>query len=170
MITVIIHCKEDIAPLADTLAMLVSGAVHGLVSEVILWSEHNSIVLKTIADDTGCNYFANSCFVDAVKQAKNKWILFLGPGARLLDQWREIISRYIATEVKPVSFQSVMPRRVFSFATLFRQRSREDTGLLILKEQIIALNITNNEQRQKSRKLKPVILPVQIITPEQIKL
>lgn len=165
MITVIIHCNNDIDPLADTLAMLVSGAVYGLVAQVIMWSENDSNVLKTIADDTGCKYLANSCFSEAVKHAKNKWILFLAPGTRLLDQWREIISRYIATEVKPASFKPVVHRRLFPFPSFFRQSSSEETGLLILKEQIIALNRMNNEKGLTLRQVKPVILPVQIITP-----
>ena len=60
MVSVIIHANEDIDPLADTLAMLVSGSVFGLVSEVILWSENHSNVLQTVANDTGCRYLPNS--------------------------------------------------------------------------------------------------------------
>lgn len=164
MISVIIHCNEDIDPLADSLAMLVSGAVFGLVSEVILWSEDHSNVLKTIADDTGCRYLPHSHLGAAITSAKGNWLLFLKPGSRLLDHWREILSRYIEIETKPASFKPIADRKFWPPSTFFHRRNFLDSGLLIMKDQLDKKELNNDKDLVNLSAIRPVILPIQIIT------
>lgn len=164
MISVIIHCNEDITPLADTLAMLVGGSVFGVVNEVILWSDNHSNVLKTIADDTGCHYLPHSYLGAAIASAKSNWLLLLKPGSRLLDQWREILSRYVKIETKPASFRPVRDKRFWPPLTFFSKHNFVDNGLLIRKDQINKTDLKNDKDLAKLRNIRPVILPIQIIT------
>ena len=164
MISVIIHCNEDIDPLADTLAMLVSGAVFGLINEVILWSDDHSNVLKTIADDTGCHYLPHSHLGAAIASAKSNWLLFLSPGSRLLDQWREILSRYVKIETKPASFRPVRDKKFWPPSAFFSRHHFADNGLLIRTQQINKTDLRNEKDLVNLRNIRPVILPIQIIT------
>ena len=169
MVSVIIHANEDIDPLADTLAMLVSGSVFGLVSEVILWSENHSNVLQTIADDTGCHYLPKSTLGEAIMAAKSTWLLFLVPGTRLLDQWREILSRYVEKETNPAHFRSVDLSKMSLLPKFFRKSRLTECGLLVLKEKLI--DNANNEAALKKaiNSLRPVVLPIQILLPAKQK-
>ncbi len=167
MVSVIIHANEDIDPLADTLAMLVSGSVFGLVSEVILWSENHSNVLKTVADDTGCRYLSRSDLGTAITSAKSKWLLFLVPGARLLDQWREILSRYIEKETNPAHFRSINLSKPSLLPKFFRKSRSINDGLLVLKETLVD-NVNNEAALKKAiNNLRPVVLPIQIFLPRK---
>lgn len=169
MVSVIIHANEDIDPLADTLAMLVSGSVFGLVGEVILWSENHSNVLQTVANDTGCRYLPKNTLGEAIMSAKSKWLLFLTPGARLLDQWREILSRYVEKETNPASFRSVDLSKTSLLPKFFKKTRLMECGLVVLKEKLID-NVDNEAALKKAiNSLRPVVLPIQIWLPAKQK-
>ncbi|MBH9987948.1 hypothetical protein H3S84_06670 [Bartonella sp. W8098] len=169
MVSVIIHANEDIDPLADTLAMLVSVSVFGLVSEVILWSENHSNVLQTVANDTGCRYLPKSTLGEVIMSAKSKWLLFLTPGARLLDQWREILSRYVEKETNPASFRSVDLSKTSLLPKFFKKTRLMECGLVVLKEKLID-NADNEAALKKAiNSLRPVVLPIQIFVPTKQK-
>ena len=167
MVSVIIHANEDIDPLADTLAMLVSGSVFGLVSEVILWSENHSNVLKTIADDTGCRYLSRSDLGTAIMAAKSTWLLFLVPGTRLLDQWREILSRYIEKETRPAQFRLIGTKKFTKLRRFLGINRQLEGGLLITKNQISSIYDNQTPLHKYLRRLNPVILPIQILDSSQ---
>ena len=167
MVSVIIHANEDIDPLADTLAMLVSGSVFGLVSEVILWSENHSNVLQTVANDTGCRYLPKSTLGEAIMAAKSTWLLFLAPGARLLDQWREILSRYVEKETRPAQFRVIGTKKFTKLRQFLGFNRQLEGGLLITKNQISSIYDNQKPLHKYLRKLNPVILPIQILDSSQ---
>ncbi|MHC5306614.1 hypothetical protein [Bartonella sp. LJL80] len=164
MISVLIHCDETIAPLADTLSMLVSGAVFGIIGEVVLWSENNHPHLSQIADDTGCTYRIETDTSEIVASAKGPWLLFLNSGDRLLDQWKEIVRRHIETERAAACFQNISAQRILSWRRLFGLNNPSAAGLLVRKDALPAVKSSQNQQAIWVKKLKPICLPVQMLS------
>jgi len=130
---------------------------------------HHSNVLQTVANDTGCRYFPKSTLGDAIMAAKSTWLLFLAPGARLLDQWREILSRYIEKETNPARFRSVDLSKTSLLTKFFRKPRLMECGFLVLKEKLIE-NANNESALKKAiNSLRPVVLPIQIFLPAKQK-
>jgi glycosyltransferase involved in cell wall biosynthesis len=164
MVSVIIETRNDEEALARTLAGLVSGAVEGLVRDVIILDHGSSDHTREIADAAGCVFLADRPFADAVRQARGDWLLLLEPGSRLLDGWPEAVRDHIELLPGPARFTRSAIHRPRFLTRVFGGNDPLSDGLLISKRQATALL---NDGRSgvalprglATRKLKAEIVP-----------
>jgi hypothetical protein len=138
MLTVLLECRDNEPELAYTLAVLVSGAVDGLVSDVIVLDHGSRDGSSRVADAAGCRFLDNWQLDEALKTARGEWVMLLEPGARPQAGWIEEILEYAAIARSPARFS---PSRGFRrpFFKRWRRSGPLELGLLIPKGQATAL-------------------------------
>src|SRR5450432_3405950 len=100
MITVIIPTLDSERRLVPTLAMLVPGAMSGIVREVIVADGGSSDATLEIADTAGCTALTApgspaGRLRAAVAAARAPWLMFLRPGTVLDATWLDEAARFI---------------------------------------------------------------------------
>jgi glycosyltransferase involved in cell wall biosynthesis len=100
MISVVIPTLDDEARLATTLAPLVSAAIHGLVTEVIVADGGSTDATLALADDTGARVVPAEADIGrrlaaGCLAAKGQWLLVLPPGVRLEAGWEAAAEAHI---------------------------------------------------------------------------
>ncbi len=102
MISVVIPTLNDAAVLGRALQPLVSAAIDGLVSEVIVVDAGSTDSTLEIADDAGCRIIetaANGSSGGArsvgLEAARRDWILHLEPRAWLAPAWEAAVRDHI---------------------------------------------------------------------------
>jgi glycosyltransferase involved in cell wall biosynthesis len=151
MLTVIIptlNCERTLVP---TLAMLVQGAMSGLVREVVVADRGSSDATLEIADNAGCTLAApvgaaaalGARLKTAAAAARAPWLLFLRPGTVLEVTWLDEAALFIdeaernsarpaAVFTKQASLREPYPGVVLSLiALVLSLRTHPDQGLLI---------------------------------------
>jgi glycosyltransferase involved in cell wall biosynthesis len=139
MISVLIETRNDEAELARTLASLVSGAVEGVIREVIICDAGSSDQIRRVADQTGCHYLGAGGLAAAIGQSKGDWLLLLEPGARLAGGWIEAVTEHIASGEKAARFTPARNGRASLLHRLFGASRPLAHGLLVSKRQADAL-------------------------------
>ena len=112
MLSVLIETRNDEENLARTLASLVSGAVEGVVREVIVCDLGSTDQTHRVADHAGCQYIADGGIAAGTRQAKSEWLLIIEPGARLVDGWMEDVQRHISKSTIAAHFTRSRRHRV----------------------------------------------------------
>jgi glycosyltransferase involved in cell wall biosynthesis len=151
MLTVIIptlNCERTLVP---TLAMLVQGAMSGLVREVVVADGGSSDATLEIADNAGCTLAPPAGAAAALgarlkiaaAAARAPWLLFLRPGTVLELTWLDEAALFIdeaerngarpaAVFTKQASLREPYPGVVLSvIAFVLSRRAHPDQGLLI---------------------------------------
>jgi glycosyltransferase involved in cell wall biosynthesis len=100
MISVVIATLNSERPLVATLAPLVSGAVDGLVSEVILADGGSRDDTEAVADAAGCKFLPvegplGRRLKSGADAARAPWLLFLRPGTIPDPAWISEVKRFI---------------------------------------------------------------------------
>jgi GT2 family glycosyltransferase len=155
MLTVIIPTLNSERTLVPTLAMLVQGAMSGLVREVMLADGGSTDATLEIADNAGCTLAASPAgtalggqLKAAAAAARASWLLFLRPGTVLEATWLDETARFIdeAERESEVGSAAVFRKRasareaspaliealsLIAFALL--RRAHPDQGLLIAR-------------------------------------
>ncbi|PRD45679.1 glycosyl transferase family 2 [Phyllobacterium phragmitis] len=139
MVSVIIETKNAEEALARTLASLVGAAVEGLVRDVIIVDHGSDDHTDRVADAAGCTFLENQPLLDAVRRARGEWLLFLEPGARLLDGWSEAARNHIEALPGPARFTRSKINRPRFLARVFGTNAPLSDGLLMSKRQAMAL-------------------------------
>ena len=139
MLTVLIETKDSEEGLARTLASLISGAVEGLVRDVIVSDRGSTDQTHRVAEHAGCHFMATG-ISNAVKQARGDWLLMLEPGARLADGWMEPVAMHIAKNTMAAQFSRARAARAPFLARVFSKNRALANGLLISKPQATALS------------------------------
>ena len=103
MLSVLIETRNDEDGLAQTLASLISGAIEGVVREVIVCDNGSTDQTGKVADHAGCSYISGG-IAAGVRQAKGDWLLLVEPGARLVDGWMEGVVAHTALQEMPARF------------------------------------------------------------------
>lgn len=150
MLSVIIPTLNSERVLVPTLAMLVPGAMSGVVREVTIADGGSSDATLEIADVAGCTVVVSteplgSRLNQAAAAARGPWLMFLRAGTVLDMTWLEEAARFIE-EAGPTGaaaaavFRKSMPLRS-AFPVMFEAlallkfelfgRSHPDQGLLI---------------------------------------
>lgn len=171
MISVVIECKNQEPSLAVTLAVLVQGAVEGLVAEVIVVDRGSTDGTEMLADAAGCNFLVCKEISDVVRDARGDWLLLLEPGARPLLGWVEHLQQHIASSTKPARFA---PSREYRLPFLARIRQRPSAlahGVLLTRRQAIAKSRAGKTLESLARgittkKLKCEIVPAYVLSLE----
>ena len=133
MLTVIIPTHNSERVLVRTLAMLVPGALAGIVREVIVADAGSTDGTAQVVDVAGCEMMVSDAplaarLKKATASARGPWLLFLRPGVVLDASWVEEAARAIDT--------AVLRGTTASHAAVFRRTSDVDAAL---PQQIIAL-------------------------------
>lgn len=93
MLTVLIHHADDPAAFAQTLTPLVSGAVEGILRDVVVLDAQDESV-RRVADHAGCRLAAMADVLAAPDRLKGEWILIVRSGDRLPDNWIDRVARH----------------------------------------------------------------------------
>jgi len=139
MLSVVIETRNNEEALARTLASLVGAAVEGTVREVIVCDRGSSDQTHKVADQAGCHYVEGGVMA-GVAQARSDWLMFLEPGARLIDGWTEAVQEHMEMMAMPARFsRSRMDRTPFLGRVLASRRALSE-GLVIRKAQALPLS------------------------------
>jgi glycosyltransferase involved in cell wall biosynthesis len=151
MLSVIIPTLNSERTLVPTLAMLVAGAMSGIVREVSIADGGSSDATLEIADVAGCTVLASSAplagrLKAAAAAARSPWLMFLRAGTVLDATWLEETARFIeerelsgdasmaAVFRKSVSARAAYPVVIEALSLLkfgLFGRAHPDQGLLI---------------------------------------
>jgi glycosyltransferase involved in cell wall biosynthesis len=151
MLSVIIPTLNSERGLVPTLAMLVPGAMSGIVREVAIADGGSTDATLEIADVAGCNVLASTSplaerLKAAAAAARSPWLMFLRAGTVLDATWLEETARFVEeTELsggpdtgavfrKSVSARAAYPVVVEALSLLkfgLLGRVHPDQGLLI---------------------------------------
>jgi glycosyltransferase involved in cell wall biosynthesis len=138
MLSVMIETRNHQDALARTLASLVSGAVEGVVREVLVHDRGSTDQTAAVADHAGCVIVPTGDLIGAIRRARGDWLLFVEPGARLSDGWVEAVFAHVAHAATPARFlRGREPDGGFLARLMTRSRPLSE-GLLVSKRQALA--------------------------------
>jgi hypothetical protein len=139
MISVIIETKDHAETLARTLGSLVPAAVEGFVRDVSVRDLGSVDETRKVCDHAGARWLEGVEIAEAVKSARCDWLLFLSPGARLLDGWIASASIHIEKLTSPARFSRTRAQRLGLLARLKGGPDPLAEGLLMHRKQALAL-------------------------------
>ncbi|MEX0408938.1 glycosyltransferase [Aquibium sp. LZ166] len=166
MLTVLIETRNDEDALARTLMSLVSGAVEGIVREVMVHDRGSTDHTAAVADHAGCALIPNGELASGMRRAKGDWLLFIEPGAKLSDGWIDAVVAHVARRTTPGRFlrsRSAEPRFLSRWFT--RKRPLAE-GLLVSKPQALAKLRPGEEVEAFARRISGQRIPAEIIPAE----
>ena len=145
MLTVIIETRNAETTLPRTLAPLVSGAVDGLLREVLVqdWASGDHTV--RVAEQAGCTVVEGGSLANCIKRAKGDWLLLLEAGSRLGEGWIESVERHTGTSQGPAKFTRSRTGQPGFLQRIVTRESLLADGLLITKRQALALVRDSNK-------------------------
>src|SRR6218665_2877365 len=106
MLTVLMECRDQEPELAQTLAVLVTGAVEGLVSDVVILDHGSRDGTEKVADAAGCRFHRDWNLKDVLGSVRGEWLLLMEPGARPQFGWIDELSDYMGLSRDPARFSS----------------------------------------------------------------
>jgi hypothetical protein len=153
LISVIIETKDHAEALARTLGSLVPAAVEGFVRDVTVRDLGSQDETRKVCDHAGARWLEKVELSDAVRSARCDWLLFLTPGARLLDGWIEPAAMHIQKLTSPARFSRSSAKKLGLFARLKGGPDPLAEGLLIHRKQALALARTGMNAQGLARGL-----------------
>ena len=168
MLTVLLECRDNEPELASTLAVLVSGAVDGLVSDVIVLDHGSQDGSARVADAAGCRFLHNWDLAQALSAARGEWIMLLEPGARPQSGWIEEVLEYAALAKVPARFSPSRRYRRPFFKRFAKRAGALEFGLLMPKRQAKALaqpgmDLTGLAKASSGKKLRSELIPAWVM-------
>jgi len=139
MLTVIMECRDQESELAQTLSGLVSAAVEGLVSDVVVLDHGSRDGTSRVADAAGCRFHDHWDIKDIILGARGEWLLLVEPGARLQAGWIEEVAEYVALNRTAARFSPARHYRRPFLRRIGRALPPLEQGLLLPKSQAVAL-------------------------------
>ncbi len=161
MLSIIMETRNNEAELAQSLSALVSGAVEGLVSDVIVLDHGSEDGSVRVADAAGCRFFTQWDLDEVLSSARGEWLLLLEPGARLTGRWIDEIAEYMALNSTPGKFSPARLYRKPLLKRLFHCGSALEHGLLVPRATAAAAGSRQIEDLAKT--LSARRLPIEII-------
>jgi hypothetical protein len=139
LISVIIETRDHAEALARTLGSLVPAAVEGFIRDVTVRGLGSADETRKVCDHAGARWLEGLEMSEAIKSARCDWLLFLTPGARLLDGWIEPASIHMHKLTSPARFTRSRAHRPGLFARFRGGPDALAEGLLIHRKQALAL-------------------------------
>jgi hypothetical protein len=134
-----LETKDHAEALARTLGSLVPAAVEGFVRDVTVRDLGSVDETRRVCDHAGVRWLEKAELSEAIKSARCDWLLFLAPGARLLDGWMEPASIHIEKLTSPARFSRSRGQKLSLFARLKSGPDALAEGILIHRRQALAL-------------------------------
>lgn len=175
MLTVMLECENSEPELAYTLSVLVSGAVDGVVSEVIVLDKGSQDGTARLADAAGCKYLQSWTLAETVHSARGEWLLFLEPGARPQNGWVEEVLEHAAVDGKPARFSQSRRFRLPWFKRIMRRTAPLENGLLVRKRDLLAAlksgaDMAGFAKRAAPRRLRAELIPAWVLAARDARL
>jgi len=139
MLTVLMECRDQETELAQTLSVLVAGAVEGLVSDVIILDHGSRDASARVADAAGCRFHTHWDIKDIVRSIRGEWLLLIEPGARPQVGWIDELGEHLAMSRQPAKFSPSRNHLPSFFKRLSRRVPPLEYGFVLPKAQAIAL-------------------------------
>ncbi|MBB4184173.1 hypothetical protein GGE07_000786 [Sinorhizobium terangae] len=164
MLTIIMETRDNEAELAQTLSVLVAGAVEGLVSDVIILDHGSKDGSSRVADAAGCRFCVDWDLGDIVRSARGEWVMLLEPGARPTGRWVDELLEYVSLNRNPARFSPSRMHRRPLLSRLSRRARPLETGFLMQKRDAIAvaranMRLSDMVNVRAVRKLSTEIVP-----------
>lgn len=164
MLTVVLECQDQEPELAQTLSVLVAGAVEGLVSDVVVLDHGSRDGTSRVADAAGCRFHSQWDIKDVLRSARGEWLLFVEAGARPQTGWIDEIAEYVALNKVPARFTASRGYKRPFFQRVGRSLPPLELGLLLPKKHAIAaarsgMRLSEFAKGQKLRKLSSELIP-----------
>lgn len=164
MLTVIMECRDQEPELAHTLSALVTGAVEGLVSDVVILDHGSRDGSSRVADAAGCRFYGQWDIEDIVQSARGGWLLLIEPGARPQAGWIDEILEYVAICAQPARFSPSRYHRRNIFSRVLRRAPPLEHGYLLPKKHALSIarpgmGLTQLIGGQKPRRLNAEMVP-----------
>lgn len=163
MLTIIMECQDQETEAAHTLNALVSGAVEGLVSDVLILDKGSSDGIQKLAEAAGCRYFGDWDMKDVLDGARGDWLFLIEPGARPQPGWIEEIFEYASVTRDPARFSDSRTFRKPLLKRIGRKRSALENGVILTKRQAISLARSGSDLEKLASGLKKRVLRSEII-------
>lgn len=167
MLTVLLECRDNEPELAHTLAVLVSGAVDGLVSDVIVLDHGSRDGSARVADAAGCRFVDKWELNDVLGMARGEWIMLLEPGARPQAGWIEDVLEHASLSKAPARFSpSTRFRR--PFFKRWKRSGALEHGFLMQKRQAAALarpgmDLSALARASSAQRLRSELIPAWVL-------
>lgn len=139
MVTAVIEASDDPEALTRTLAVLVPGAIEGIVREVIVIDPLADPQTAHVSDCAGCVLLTRGQAATGLRGARGTWLLILEPGARLSPGWTEAVSNHMATSARAARFEPAGVTLRQRLTRLFVRTRPLARGLLVRKEAALSL-------------------------------
>lgn len=170
MLTVIMECRNNEAQLAHTLSALVTGAVKGLISDVVILDHASQDGSARVAEAAGCRFHQTWDIGDVIQSIRGEWILLIEPGSRPQGAWIEDILEYMALSERPAQFSPPRYYRKPFLARLLRRGPPLECGLLLRKQDAThlaksGLSLSEFSKSQKPRRLTAELVPAWALSP-----
>lgn len=163
MLTIIMECRDQETEAAHTLNALVSGAVEGLVSDVIILDHGSRDGIQKLAEAAGCRYFGHWDMKDVLRTARGDWLFLIEPGARPQPGWIEEVFEYASVTRDPARFTESRTFRKPLFKRLGRRRPPLEHGVILTKRQALAVARSGHTLERLAEGLKKRVLRSEII-------
>ncbi|QPC86975.1 glycosyltransferase [Mesorhizobium sp. NBSH29] len=163
MLTVLIETINDEEGLARTLASLVSGAVEGMIREVIVCDTGSKDQTRRVAEQAGCHVEVGISIFSCVARSKGDWLLILEPGARLIEGWVDEVVQHVAKSEMPARFSRSRRERAGFLTRVLSPVRPLAQGLLISKKSASTLASSASRMDAIGRGLATRLLAAEII-------
>ena len=158
MLTVVMECRDQEAELAQTLSGLVSAAVEGLVSDVVILDLGSSDGSARVADAAGCRFHTEWRLDEMLRSVRGEWLLLLEPGSRLQPGWIEEVLEYTALNQKPAIFSLVRHHRRTLLRRIVETAPVLECGLLLSRRQALEAVRPGMDLAKLALCMKPISL------------
>lgn len=164
MLTIIMETRDNEAELAQTLSVLVAGAVEGLVSDVIILDHGSTDGSPRVADAAGCRFCVDWDLSEIVRSARGEWLMLLEPGARPMGRWVDELVEYVTLNKNPARFSPSRLHRRPLLKRLSRRAQPLEAGFLMRKRDAIAvarsnMRLSDLANGRAARKLATELVP-----------
>lgn len=168
MLTVLMECRDQEAELAQTLSILVTAAVEGLVSDVIVLDHASHDGSSRVADAAGCRFHSHWDIKDVLRSARGEWLLFIEAGARPQSGWIEEVIEHLAIHKQPARFSPSRNYRRPFFQRIGRSVPPLEYGLILPKKSAIAvaksgMSLEALAKGHKATKLMSQLIPAWVV-------
>jgi hypothetical protein len=139
MLSVLIETLNHEEGMARTLGSLIHAVVEGAIRDVVICDQGSTDQTHYVAEHAGCHFLAKGGIAAGITAARGDWLLFVEPGARLIDGWIDDVRAHVQRSTMPARLSRWRGDRLPFLARMFSSNRPLEQGLIIPKRQAAAL-------------------------------